>query len=379
MITEILAILFFILLTHYVFFILGINKGLSAFNNDKPCSKNNEFFVSVIIPFRNESENILNSLSCIESLAYPKNKFEVIYVNDASDDDSLYKLTSALKSGNIKVITLQEGARNEGYKKRAVKTGIDNSVGDIIVTTDADCIFKPEWLNGLLANFDEETAFVSGPVRFINAESFFAKLQTIEFAGLVLAGAGLIGIKKPVICNGANIAYRKSVFLSVNGFEDNMNIASGDDGFLMQKIADETNYKIKFCFNKEAIVETKPNKTILSFLRQRKRWAGKSPYYKDKLLVAKLGLIYLFYLSLFVLFISAFTGSKIIMIMLAVGLLAKFFTEALVMQKGKAFFNLKYGLLDFILAEIFQIVYIITLTAAGLGGNTIWKERKIKK
>ena len=146
--------------------------------------------------------------------------------------------------------------------------------------------------------FDKETAFVSGPVEFESDGSLFHELQKLEFSSLILVGAGLIGIGKPIICNAANLGFRKSVFNEVGGYEDNLNLSSGDDEFLMQKIARETNYKVKFCFEKEAKSFTKPNNSISEFYQQRKRWASKGFHYKDYGIVLKLILIFLFYLSL---------------------------------------------------------------------------------
>src|SRR5690606_33766417 len=103
-------------------------------------------------------------------------------------------------------------------------------------------------------------------------EKIFEKIQRLEFAGLILAGAGLIGINKPAICNAANASYRKDAYISVNGFDDNLNLSSGDDEILMQKIKQAGKYKIKFYMNKNAIVTSLTNKSFKEFYHQRKRW-----------------------------------------------------------------------------------------------------------
>ena len=203
--------------------------------------------------------------------------------------------------------------------------------------------------------------------------------QRIEFAGLVISGAGLIGINKPVICNAANIAYRKTVFDQVNGFDDQLKLSSGDDELLMQKIWKETEYKIKFCPDKKAVVKTIPNKSIPEFYQQRKRWASKGLFYADKLLILKLILIFLFYLSIPVeIFLGIFLSTKFFVILLA-GLLFKAFFEYLVLKRGTELLFDKKLLRPFIFAEILHIPYIIISGISGIFGNFTWKERKVSR
>ncbi len=255
-------------------------------------------FVSIIIPFRNESQNIVTNLKSIESQFYPPDKFEVIYINDFSEDNSLELLQKNIKKNNIRVLSVPEDYSQNAHKKRAIRYGIENANGKIVITTDADCLYDEEWLSSMMLSFDSLTGFVSGPVDFISDDKLFSKFQKLEFAGLVLCGAGLIGSGRPTICNAANIAYRKKAFDEVGGFKDHMNLSSGDDELLMQKISKDSDYKVKFCLGQKAIVKTSANETIGDFFQQRKRWASKGLFYGDKSLVFKLTLIYAFYLGL---------------------------------------------------------------------------------
>ncbi len=106
--------------------------------------------------------------------------------------------------------------------------------------------------------FDYETAFVSGIVKFSDKDGFWNKLQQLEFSGLVIVGGGLIFAGYPTICNAANLAFRKSVFLEVGGFDDNLHLTSGDDELLMQKIALLKKYKIKFFKGVQSSPEINP-------------------------------------------------------------------------------------------------------------------------
>ncbi len=338
-----------------------------------------DVLVSVIVPFRNESENILTCLSSVACQDLSKDKYEVIFVNDFSDDDSLEKITGAGKPANIKVLSIPGSYPVNRFKKRAVRYGIENASGDIIVTTDADCVHNPKWLSTILKCFDEDTGFVSGPVAFTEGRTLFDKFQMLEFTGLVLTGAGLIGINQPAICNAANIAYRKKVFIQVNGFDTKTELSSGDDELLMQKIGKETNFKIKFCMNKDAVVTTQPNRTINQFFGQRKRWASKGLFYANKMLVLKLILIFLFYLSLPVQLTLCIIFPKMFSAVFILSLALKFIFEYKIIKKGKGFLFEGRLLNFFPLAEFIQIPYIIIAGISGVFGNFAWKGRKVKR
>jgi cellulose synthase/poly-beta-1,6-N-acetylglucosamine synthase-like glycosyltransferase len=347
----------------------------------KPSNKQNipHEFISIIIPFRNETANILNSLKSIESQLYPIEKYEVIYVNDSSEDNSLELLKSNSKKSNIRIISVPPEFSTNAHKKRAVRYGIENAKGDIIVTTDADCFHEEEWLISLIQSFDSVTGFVSGPVEFVADKTMFTNFQKLEFAGLVLSGAGLIGASHPTICNAANIAYRKKVFDEVGGFKDNMDLSSGDDELLMQKISRDTDFKVKFCIDKNAIVKTTANQSIGDFYQQRKRWASKGLFYSDKSLVLKLILIYAFYLGLIAQIILGLALNKIFIFSFLISLLLKIIFEFRILYRGKRILLNDLNLNYLLLAEIFQFPYIIITGLVGAFGNYLWKARRIKR
>ncbi len=375
--TDILLIIFISLSAYYFYFLFRILSGLNNLNEPKDTSLRPEF-ISIIIPFRNESHNILQNLESIENLDYPENLFEVIYIDDNSTDNSFNLIKEKLIKENIKVLKLP-GELSTGNKKRAVNYGIDSSKGEIIVTTDADCVYHRNWLKLLLQYIDAETAFVSGPVSFKDGKSIFSKIQKLEFEGLILTGAGLIGSGKPVICNGANIAYKREAFREVGGFKDNINLASGDDELLMQKLSRETDYKIKFCANREAVVFTESNESIGGFFNQRKRWASKSLRYQDGRLISELILIFLFYLGLIFQPLLILDGFYPLTITFVISIAVKLLLEFLIIKKGEKFLFNKNSRIIFLLSELFQVPYIIISSISGLFGNFIWKDRRIKR
>jgi cellulose synthase/poly-beta-1,6-N-acetylglucosamine synthase-like glycosyltransferase len=382
MITEIIITGIFLLCFFYLFFLSGILRGLNSVISDSFKLQDNSIpdeFISIIIPFRNESTNILEALSSIEKQDYPKDKFEAIFVNDFSDDDSLELLSKAKKSLNIKIKSVPDDYSKYQHKKRAIRFGIENSIGSIIVTTDADCIHNTKWLRTLVGLFDKETGFVSGPVEFIEETTLFNRMQKLEFAGLVLTGAGLIGINKPIICNAANIAYRKEAFEKVSGFTYKHSLSSGDDELLMQKIKKETDYRIKFCMNKEAIVKTSSNRNLNQFYQQRKRWASKGLFYSNHLLILKLVMIFLFYLSFPLQLVLGIFYNPLFLFSMLLCFSIKAMMEYLILKTGADNLFNNSILRPFIPAELLHIPYILIAGITGALGNYIWKERKIKR
>lgn len=375
----ILLTIFFALLTYYLLFLKKIWNGLQSFDKTGNVSGPVDEFVSVIIPFRNEEDNILASLKSIEAQTYPKDKFEVIYVNDASTDSSLELITNQAMSSNIQVVNKPEDNSERAHKKYAVKYGIDNARGEIIVTTDADCIHDPDWLTTLLSTFNEDTGLVSGPVDFKEEKTLFKQLQRTEFASLIITGAGLIGAGTPSLCNGANLAYRKKAYELAGGFEDISHITSGEDEMLMQKIAYDTNYDVKFCADRNAAAVTYAQATVSDFIQQRKRWASKGLHYLNKNLVLRLSFIFFFYFGLIAQIPLGIFADRIFIMSFVISLLAKGIIEYNIMYKGASLLYDKSILRNFVLAELLHIPYIVFSAILGLFGNYTWKGRKIKR
>jgi cellulose synthase/poly-beta-1,6-N-acetylglucosamine synthase-like glycosyltransferase len=358
----------------YFSFLLVIFSGIKKKNN---CDNDDIKSVTVIIPFRNESDNIESSVESVKQINYPNEMLEVIYVNDNSNDDTVQKVIKHL-SENIKLIH-SDKTNSTGFKKSAIEKAISIAKGEIIILTDADCIMKTDWVKTLIKCFGDKTGMVVGPVKFREDNSHFSKIQQLEFAGLMLTAAGLIGVKKPVICSSANLAFQKKVFEKVGGYTDNMNLTSGDDELLMQKINSETNYNISFCWSDKALVETNGNKNISNFMQQRRRWASKSLFYQNKLLIISLAVIFMFYFLLTVYPMLIILNTEIVKWIFFISLILKFILEFMIMSEGRELLFTNKNLRYFFAAELFQIPYITIAAILGVLGNYKWKGRKVKR
>ncbi|MCB0375419.1 MAG: glycosyltransferase, partial [Sinomicrobium sp.] len=192
---------------------------------------------SVIVPFRNEAENLIPLLESLKELDYPTEFFEVLFVDDASEDGSvnILKRFFANTQNEIKILTSER--KSDSPKKDAIKTAVKQAKYDWIVTTDADCILPGDWLSTFNAYIiEKQPDFIAAPVSYAYGSSFLEQFQVLDLLSLQGATIGAFGMHRPFLCNGANLCYRKKVFYEVNGYAGNTDIASGDDIFLMEKI-----------------------------------------------------------------------------------------------------------------------------------------------
>lgn len=344
-------------------------------------------FISIIIAARNEEKNIGACIQSILRQTFPVDKFEVIIVNDHSTDNTVNVVLS-YKQGNIRLINLEDFTEKKvlnSYKKKSIETALQFAKGELIVTTDADCIAPEKWLETLAAFYkDKSPAFVALPVAFKNASEqdsflkrFFINFQSLDFMMLQGITGASVYKKFHAMCNGANLAYQKKVFYDVNGFEGIDAIASGDDMLLMHKIQNRYPEKIMFLKSENVIVETSPADTFKDFIHQRIRWASKADKYTDKKITAVLLLVYLFNAWIFILGISSFFSLKIFYYFL-ISLAIKTIIEGIFLYPVAKFFGKQKLLWWFLPAQPFHIFYTIIAGFLGKFGSYRWKERKVK-
>ncbi|RYF47129.1 MAG: glycosyltransferase, partial [Cytophagaceae bacterium] len=219
--------------------------------------------ITVIIPVRNEAENLPRLLNDLSAQTY--SHFSVIIADDASTDSTaeLARAYSSTASYPLTVLSLVDDPTVASPKKRAIAQSISQATGELIVTTDGDCRVGPDWLSAVAQCYSKTGAqLISGPVTFTTNRTVFGSLQTVEFASLIGAGAATLAMGKPTMCNGANLCYQKAAFISVNGFSGVDHVASGDDELLMHKIATHYPQGIRFLKSQAAIVETAAHSSL---------------------------------------------------------------------------------------------------------------------
>lgn len=330
--------------------------------------------ISVIIPVRNEEKYIKYLLENLKDQTY--SNFEVIVVDDDSTDDTL-KILEEFREHSVfdmHVCSLSDLGK-VGNKKKALQQGIELAGGEIIVTTDGDCTVKKQWLEVIADCFRDQTVkLVSGPVVYEEGSSLFEKLQVIEFASLVGFGAATMNIGKPTMCNGANLSFRKASFIKYGGYNDHMELSSGDDEFLMHKIFINDPKGVRFLKDYRATVSTKANLSWKDFKNQRIRWASK--WKKYKLNYAKV-------LSITVVILNLSVLTSVVLALTNQGLwpwglglyLLKIGVDLLFISLVMRFFNKKLRLHLFLLIEVFHIFYVLLFSVKAQKREYVWKGR----
>jgi cellulose synthase/poly-beta-1,6-N-acetylglucosamine synthase-like glycosyltransferase len=337
---------------------------------------------TVIIPARNEEQQIGKCLESILRQTYPDHLFEIIVADDYSTDTTPQVVLSFKeKYGNVSLLQLANVLKDKklnSYKKKAIELAIQQATGDWIVTTDADCIVSPGWLSNFAAFINSHNSvFVAAPVKFINTGSFVSVFQCLDFMSLQGITAASVSNGFHTMCNGANVAYSKKVFNEVGGFKGIDKIASGDDMLLMHKIYVAYKSQVHFLFSKESIVSTLPMPTWNAFFNQRIRWASKADKFDDKRIMAVLVFIYLFNLLFFVLLVMAFWYPLLLLYWLIM-LVAKTLIELRFMVPVAHFFNEERLLWWFPVMQPFHIAYTIIAGWLGKFGKYTWKGRVVK-
>jgi glycosyltransferase involved in cell wall biosynthesis len=319
-------------------------------------------------------------LDSISKLDYPNELFEIILVDDASTDSSI-KIIENFKQKNtqfnLKVIP--NSRKSLSPKKDAIETAIACSNFDWIYTTDADCVLLENNLTKANDFIQQNNPyFIAGIVQYQCDNSLveqFQKMDWLSLTGFTLSG---FGWKKPMICSGANLVYRKDIFMKLGGFEGNKHVSSGDDVFLLQKFQTHYPEKVHYLFSTDNFIQTKPLKTWKAVFEQHKRWMAKSGSVNN-IYVKVIGLIVLatnmsWIILLFgALFYTKFFQYFLLFFTLKLLLDGLFFVY--VSHKVKQSISIKYLIISYIIYPFFSV----WVSIAGLATDYQWKDRKFSK
>jgi len=231
--------------------------------------------VSIIICARNEEKTIARCLKTIIEQNYERNKIQIILINDASTDSTVLQAEIILKNSglNFKIISNKE----QKGKKHSISYAMQFVSHELIILRDADTFTKSDlWLK-TISNFysTKKPDLIIGPVTISDNSGLLWSIQFIENSILTVINAGSAFFKKPILCNGANLIFTKSIFEKVNGYLNHINIKSGDDILFLEDLKKKSGAKIEFLKSKEAIVSTYPCISFADLLKQKIRWASK--------------------------------------------------------------------------------------------------------
>ena len=354
----------------YVGIIFYFRKGiLNLKHTDTPRDIPSDYFVSVVIAFRNEAHNLQPLIDDLVHQTLPINQYEVILINDHSTDNWCDCLNGL--PDNFRIID----SINNG-KKNAIFQATSHAKGPLIVTTDADCRLQPDWLQTMASiAYNTSASLTIGLVNMISNKSLLQNIQQLDYMALQLCGAGAVGINHPIMCSGANLAFLKDDYLELSN-QLKANYMSGDDMFLLHA-AKRSNKSIAVASSPHSNVYTKPEETLKRFLNQRIRWASKSKGYSDRDTIATAFIVLLANISLIALVIMCFINLFALPI-LVIALICKSAVEWQLFKEGKTLINIEISKTDFFITVLIHPLYIISTALTGFVANVYWKGRKVE-
>lgn len=366
-----ITIVLHIIILSYCLAIIALIYGFTKVNTINYIGLQPKTKFSIIVPFRDEAENLPVLLDSLSKLDYPMELFEVILVDDFSEEE--FKVQSL----KFKVSVINNIRVSNSPKKDAIVTAMQIVNTDWIITTDADCVVNKNWLL-TLDNYIQlhNVSMIAGAVTYDCNNSFLHQFQQLDLASLQGATIGSFGIKKGFMCNGANFAYTKSFFQKLNGFEGNDGIASGDDVFLLQKAMRYRNFgteKTHYLKSKNNIVITKPLNDWKSLFYQRVRWASKTSSYQSSFGKGLGILVFMGNLSLVLGLVLSVLGLFSFLNILSLFAL-KFSIDSVLIYKTHHFLN-KNKIYYLIISSLIYPFFSVSVALYSLYGKYEWKGR----
>ena len=239
-------------------------------------------FVSILIPAHNEGVVIRRTIEAMLEQNYPRERFEIVVINDGSDDDTAEIVRDlASRHRNVKLVDVPKGEGGKG-KSRALNIGLEHAMGDVISVFDADNRPEPNSLRYLVANLvdDPKLGAVLGKVRTINArQNLLTRIINIEFISFqwIMQG-GRYKIFNLATLPGTNYVIWRKVLEKAGRFDEE---AIAEDAELSIRLY-ELGYRIKFV--PYAVTWEQEPQQLKVFIRQRTRWAQGMDYIIRKFL-----------------------------------------------------------------------------------------------
>lgn len=266
--------------------------------------------------------------------------------------------------------------RIKQVKKNALLHGAQISTAELLLFTDADCRIGPDWIKSIATKFyKEKSGLIIGLVNYFNANSLLKKFFRFDFISLVVSGAGSSALGIPTMCNGANLAVKRDLYLKLAD-KIHPDIPSGDDVFLLHEIKKSGIENISVLKSRHSLVKTHGPSNLSEFFNQRIRWASKSKYYSDKDTILLAMLVFITNIAMataFVFFIlNPFESWYILLI-----LLPKTIADGFIIGSGLKYFDKKISLWLLPLFEIIYPFYIIMSATGGVFNAFKWKSNRV--
>ena len=369
-----------ILSLYYICAVVFLLRGLRNLGDSG--QQQSDLTFSVVIAARNEERTLDRCLDHVFDQTLPPEQFEVIVINDRSTDATAAVCDwNGRNHPNMSVITIAQTPQGIAPKKHAVTQGVRQARNEIVVLTDADCIVPRQWLETIGRHFFGDTGLVQGITTYAeNAgmNRLFWGLQAIDFLSHGVVSAAAIGAGMPLNSNANNFAFRRALFEEVGGYgEGSEKVISGDDDLLLQRIATDKKWQVRYMTDPAGAVTTAPTLTVAGVFEQRKRWGSKTVNY-SKRQVAFLSGVFLFYCGIIATVFMGFFEPRFLLVAAAMAGI-KIVGEYLLLIPGTALFN-QTPLRPYILpASLLQAPMVIAAIVLGVFGRFSWKGERFSR
>jgi len=254
----------------YFFELLVFRRGLGI-SSRLPQEQGNPPSVSIIIAARNEEERISACLQSLLGLDYPRDKLEILIVDDCSTDQTSQIVQKFIDEfGGMKLLKTPPESGNLRGKTNAIAHGIKHSGGEIIMFTDADCSVSPRWVTSTVKYFSRDTGIVGG-YTILKSEKSFHGVQALDWLYLFGIASATSGLGIPLTAIGNNLSVRRTAYLETGGYEA-IPFSVTEDYSLVQTILQKTRFSIRFPLEADAVVTSEPCDTVSHLFRQKQRW-----------------------------------------------------------------------------------------------------------
>ena len=233
--------------------------------------------VSVVICARDAYEYLIDLIPALLKQDYPD--FEIVVVNDCSDDDTEEYLKNLERlEPRIKPVQLKQHLNFFNGKKFPLSMGIKSAKNDIIVLTDFNCMpANDKWLRSVVNCYSQNTEIVIGYSPYVQKKSVLNRLMRFDSLqnGLLYLSAALH--RHPYMGVGNNLSYRKELFYRNKGFISHYNTSVGDDDLFVSQLATKKNTEV--LIDAENAIHTTPTSSFKLWMRQKgSRYSTVSKY-----------------------------------------------------------------------------------------------------
>jgi len=335
---------------------------------------------SIIIAIRNEEENLQKLFDSLRKINYPLHLFEIIFVNDHSEDSSITLIESFVKENTDLQIHLINLSPQENGKKVALQKAYALSQYELLLMTDGDCQVPKDWISITNQYFHNSAIkMLLGGIRIVAYPHFIQKFQALDVLAMIGSSAGAVALNNPIMNKGANLALGKSILSTIDMAALRTEMASGDDLFMLHETVKVYGAKsVRFIKESAHFVDTIAQDSFSELIHQRLRWVSKSKAYSQWFLIATSLVIFFQNISLVLLFFYGIYNSQFLLVFIQI-ILIKMAIDYFFLKNISSFVGQKKLMAAYPLTAIIYPFFVSFTAIAGQFSSFKWKNRRHQK